>query len=121
MALVTFIFLILSILILFLKYREIINPVILVFFYFFGMLFLYNASVLGLEPKSDIGTVAFIVAFSSALIGAVLASKNKRIPADATLLRNTRFMSLLFIVVCLIPISFVGFKSILFMLANGYD
>src|SRR5690606_452292 len=121
MMVLTFLLFFISITMLAIKYKSLINPVVMIFCYFYGVLFFANTPILGLAPPSQIGSAFFILSFSSALIGALVANRRSHVPDDSAIESNKRLCFFAFLILCVFPLSIVALKGALYIVNSGYE
>lgn len=96
------------------------NPVVGVFFYFYGLLLFSQFSVTGVPAPSNKTSFYFLLAFTFAASGALLA-KRKRVSVEFNYKRKVNVYLCVLALFGVVPLLMVLYKNAGFILAYGYE
>ena len=103
------------------KTGGVLNPVVLIFIFFYGLLACSQLSITGIPVPSVKGTSYFLLAFVSASVGALLAGSRGKVDRDGVFDANKKTVFWVVFYLCLMPLLYVFYENIKFILGAGYE
>lgn len=120
MAVIVILLWVLSFLFLYFKFKEAYNPIIIIFHYFYGILLLSLFSLTGVPVPTDKTVAYFLIAYTSTLIGVLLAKNKKTNYNKDPFETNYRIIAATAFFLAVAPLTYIFLKN-LNSLFSGYE